>query len=86
MERYENEGTIFEKLMQSKKRLTTEEELILGERLMTIRATAEELSEHINGRKLWLHWIVLPAPDPEHDKYSDGVYIFNLTRGRWEKP
>ena len=63
-----------------------EEEVILGERLLTIRATPEEMQEHIEGRKLRLDWILLPAPDLVRDRYSEGVWIFNLTRGRWEKP
>lgn len=66
--------------------MKTEEEVILGERLLTIRATPEELAAHIKGRKLWLKWIILPAPDPEQDKFDDGVWVFNLTRGRWERP
>jgi hypothetical protein len=63
-----------------------EEEVILGERLLTISATPEEMQQHIEGRKLRLDWILLPAPDLVRDRYSEGVWIFNLTQGRWLKP
>lgn len=66
--------------------MKTSEEVILGERLLTITATEEEMTAAISGGKLHLSWIVLPAPDVDRDRFKNGEWVFNLTRGHWEKP